>query len=55
VFRKLEVGEAPNPDAPCFLAEIENLGYDATGRPRAGSETDAIVEEFHKRVGWGKK
>ncbi len=52
VFRKLGGGEAPNPGSPCFLAEVENLGYDATGRPKGGAEVHTVIEEFHRQVGW---
>lgn len=52
VFRKLNDGEAAKGDNKVFLAEVENLGYDATGRPKAGSEVKQVVEEFHKQVGW---
>jgi type I restriction enzyme M protein len=50
VFRKLAPGEAPTSKA--FLCEVETLGYDATGRPKAGSEVQAVIEAFHKEVGW---
>lgn len=52
VFRKLRSGEAPQSSAKTFLAEAENLGYDATGRPKAGSEVYQIIERFHAQVGW---
>lgn len=31
-----------------FLCEIENLGYDATGRIKHGSEIDAAVEAYNR-------
>jgi len=52
VLRKLNSGEAPSDEGKTFLAELENLGYDATGRPRAGSEVEAVVAGFHRQVGW---
>lgn len=52
IFRKLEIGEPANPDKPALLMEVENLGYDATGRKRAGNEVDAAIELFHSEVGW---
>ena len=52
IFRKLKVGEAPSDEGKTFLAEIENLGYEATGKPKAGSEVQKVVEEFHRQVGW---
>lgn len=35
-----------------FLCEVENIGFDATGRPKAGSEINEVINEFHKKVGW---
>ena len=52
VFRKLEVGQAASDDTPAFLAEVENLGYDATGRAKTGSEVEIMIREFHERVDW---
>lgn len=52
VFRKLKDGEAPKATFPTFLAELENLGYEATGKPKAGSEVAQVIEAFHKEVGW---
>lgn len=52
VLRKFEVGERPGDAGRCLLAEVENLGVDATGRPRAGSEVEAAVAAFHREVGW---
>ncbi len=52
IFRKLEVGEAPSDSSKVLLVEAENLGYDGTGRPKAGSEVIDIINEFHRQVGW---
>ncbi|GAA4394338.1 hypothetical protein GCM10023187_00020 [Nibrella viscosa] len=52
IFRKLNEKEAPNPDSKALLLEAENLGYDATGREKAGTEVDQIIELFHKEIGW---
>jgi type I restriction enzyme M protein len=35
-----------------FLCEIENLGYDATGRIKSGSEIDNAVSAFNQTVHW---
>ncbi|CNH85021.1 type I site-specific deoxyribonuclease LldI [Yersinia aldovae] len=35
-----------------FLCEVENIGFDATGRLKNGSEINTIISEFHKTVGW---
>ena len=52
IFRKLKVEEAAKDTSKTFLAEVENLGYDATGRIKAGNEVDWVVEKFHEQVGW---
>lgn len=36
----------PNPDSKVFLCEVENLGYDATGRPKADSDLDDVVVAY---------
>jgi type I restriction enzyme M protein len=51
-FRKLTENERPNPNAKVFMADVESLGYDATGRPNNSSEVDAVVKAFHEQVGW---
>jgi type I restriction enzyme M protein len=43
--RKLGAGEAPDPDAPVFLAEAQSVGYDATGRP-AHDQLPDILEAY---------
>ena len=48
LFRKLEKGEKQDPENNCFLCQIDNLGYDATGRTKAGSEVNEVVDEFFK-------
>ena len=52
VFRKFETGETPNRKAPAFLCEVENLGYDATGRAKDGSEIPEVAKSFLQNVGW---
>jgi type I restriction enzyme M protein len=52
VFQKLCPGEAPDDATKTFLAQVDNLGYDATGRPKAGSEVSLVVDAFTKEVGW---
>ena len=52
VLRKVEAGAAPTADARCLLAELDNLGYDATGRPRPGGEVASAAAAFHAEVGW---
>lgn len=52
IFRKLDTGEAPSDSRSTFLCEVENLGYDATGRGKPGSEVQDAITEFHTKVGW---
>lgn len=52
VFRKLRSREKPNLEAVAFLCEIENIGFDATGRPQLGSEVASVIAAFHDEVGW---
>lgn len=35
-----------------LLVDLENIGYDATGRPQKGSEIDEVVQLFYKEVTW---
>lgn len=51
-FQKCAKGESPDPSAQAFLAELDSVGYDATGRPSAPSEVSAVVAGFHEQVGW---
>lgn len=52
IFRKLALGEAPSANSNALLIEAENLGYDATGRLKIGSEVRQIIDLFHKEIGW---
>ena len=52
VFRKFARGEVPDRNAGVFLCQIENLGYDATGRAKGGSEVLEVARCYHKQVGW---
>ncbi len=51
-FRKTPTGVKPLPTEKVFLAEVESLGYDATGRPNNSSEVDDLVNAFYEYVGW---
>lgn len=48
IFRKLRKGEAVNEENKVFLAEIENLGYEATGKAKNGSEIESLIAEYEK-------
>lgn len=52
IFQKLPVGGKVDANEETLLVEIENVGYDATGRFKSGSEIDEVVELFHKEVAW---
>lgn len=39
-------------DNSTFLCEVENLGYEATGKAKVGSEIRAAVDEFNNAVSW---
>lgn len=52
IFRKLNEGELPNPESKTLLMELNNLGYDATGRTKRGSEVDEAIDYFHNQRGW---
>lgn len=51
-FAKPAAGQRPDPASRAFLAEVESLGYDATGRSTGDSEVEAVVRAFHDQVGW---
>jgi type I restriction enzyme M protein len=51
VFQKRRADDQDMED-PVFLCEVENLGYDATGRAKPGSEVAAAAAAFREHVGW---
>ena len=51
IIQKKEPGKTPQKE-DVFLCEVENLGYDATGRPKAGSEVQDAIREFEMEVAW---
>lgn len=52
VLQKFNEGERAVESDRTFLCEVENLGYEATGKPKGGSEVAAAVAEFHAQVDW---
>lgn len=52
IFQKLPEGDSVDNTDEVLLIELENVGYDATGRIKKGSEIDKVVELFHKEIGW---
>ena len=35
-----------------YMARVDNIGYDATGREKSGSEVEDIINDFHNKTGW---
>ncbi|GGC84676.1 restriction endonuclease subunit M [Undibacterium terreum] len=52
ILQKLPPGAKSHINDKTFLCEVENLGYDATGRAKGGSEIAAAVDAFHREVTW---
>lgn len=52
IFQKFSKGDTPMNEDATFLCEIENLGYEATGKAKAGSEVVEAVAAFHANGGW---
>lgn len=52
VFQKYNTKEKFKPSLKVYLAEIDNLGFDATGRTKKGSEIKAAISNFHQKIGW---
>lgn len=55
VLRKLAPGETDKLDYKIFLAEVERVGYDATGRPAPESDLEEIASSFRAFIdkeGW---
>lgn len=54
-MRKWRQGEEKRLDYPVFLARVDNVGYDASGRGREESDLQAVAREariFLQREGW---
>jgi type I restriction enzyme M protein len=55
IARKLERGEKDTEDHPIFMAEVSNIGHDASGRSVEGSELLTVADAFTSFVekeGW---
>ncbi len=53
--RRLSPGEAPAPDRRVFLARLDDVGHDGSGRCTEGRELDAVTDalcSFLAREGW---
>ncbi|HHR6046619.1 TPA: restriction endonuclease subunit M [Providencia alcalifaciens] len=51
IFQKRKCGELDT-EEKTFLCELENIGFDATGRDKKGSEIILVADSFHNQVGW---
>ena len=52
VFQKYAKDETPSSSGNALLLEIENIGFEATGKKKEGSEVDDAIKTFHEQVGW---
>ena len=52
IFQKLRPDEEPGDADSVFLCEVENLGYEATGKPKAGAEIEEAIRRFREEVSW---
>ena len=52
VLRKFNEGEKATDSDPTFLCEVENLGYEPTGKAKKGVEVPAAIDAFHADAGW---
>ena len=55
VLRKLRANENSSNDSKVFMSEISNVGYDASGREKSGSDLEELLnnfEEFILKEGW---
>ncbi|CAG1770301.1 putative type I restriction enzymeP M protein [uncultured bacterium] len=51
-LRKWKLGEDKSQDYPVYLAEVDNIGYDAALRSTGTDEADMIVQDFHRNQRW---
>ena len=50
ILKKVAADDKPQDADKTFLCEVENLGYEPTGKPRAGSEVQAAIEAYLKHA-----
>lgn len=51
-LKKYQHGEKTPSGKPVFFARMDDIGYDATGRPKGASETNQIISNFFEKRGW---
>ncbi len=52
ILKKLDSNEKYEDTDKTFLCEVENLGYEATGKPKNGSEVQLAIDAFFTHGGW---
>jgi type I restriction enzyme M protein len=52
VVQKRRACDKASADEAVFLCEVENLGYEPTGKPKSGSEVQVAIDAFHAEVAW---
>jgi type I restriction enzyme M protein len=52
ILQKVGSGARSSEGETTFLCEVENLGYEATGKPKAGSEVEKAVDAFRTKAAW---
>ena len=52
VVQKPQHASHLNKNEGVLLCEIENLGFEATGKSKSGSEVNSAIKRFHENVGW---
>jgi type I restriction enzyme M protein len=52
ILQKLKHGVTQDGKESVFLCEVENLGYEATGKSKVGSEVQAAIDAFNQQVQW---
>ena len=55
ILRRWEAGEAKETGYPVFMGRVDNVGYDATGKPKEGADLLDTTEAFQRFIteeGW---
>lgn len=50
-FRKFKKGKKME-SYKTYMCKIDNIGYEATGRPIPRSEVEEVIRDFHQKRGW---
>ena len=52
IFQKFNKNDNPKNTDNILLCEVENLGYEATGKSKSGSEVENAIAAFYENGGW---